>query len=111
MLRSGVAATKSGWWVRINTSKTEASAISFLIGTASGNRTPWFTWHSGDPTEFDVPSGYLNVARLYLGAAVSPQGKNGWLCMNYQGNGVKHMDFDDFEDHEKNQNDTDGECP
>lgn len=103
-------ATKAGWWIRIDTSKTQASKIAFLIGTESNNREPWFTWASGDATEIDVPSGYVNVAELYIGAASSPQGKNSWLCLMYKDRGVKHMDFDDFEDQRKKQSDYDNEC-
>jgi hypothetical protein len=103
-------AIKNGWWIQINTGKTEASSITFMIGTDSGNRQPWFTWQSGNPTEIDVPDGYRNVASLYIYAVVSPNGKNGWFCVKYINNGVKHWDFDNDEDHQMDQGDNDDEC-
>ena len=101
---------KNGWWIAVNTAKTEASQIAFEIGTDGNNRKFWKNWNSGDANEFDVPVEYRNVSDLYIHATVSPQGKNGWFCMKYKNNGVKHFDFDDNEDHKENQNNSDGEC-
>ena len=103
-------ATKKGWWIRVNTSKTEATSISFQIGTKEKDREDWRTWHSNEPTEFDVPDKYLQVQRLYIHATANPNGRNAWFCMMYRNQGVKHMDFDDNEDQEKSQTDSDGEC-
>jgi len=103
-------AAKDGWWISVHTDKTECSSITFQIGTDGNNRQDWTTWHSGEPTEFDVPIGYRNVWSLYIHATANPGGKNAWFCMMYQGNGVKHFDFDGDEDHKKDQGDRDGEC-
>ena len=102
--------TKSGWWIRINTSKTEASQISFQIGTDGGNRKFWRNWNSGDASEFDVPVEDRNVSDLYINASASPEDKNAWFCMMYKTRGVKHFDFDDTEEHKENQNGHDEDC-
>jgi hypothetical protein len=103
-------AIKDGWWIQINTSKTECSQITFAIGTDGDNRRFWTTWNSGDPEEFDVPIEYRQVSDLYIQGTVHPEGKNGWFCMKFKGRGVKHFDFDGDEDHKQNQSDDDDEC-
>lgn len=108
--KAPAGATKAGWWIKIRTDKTEATSIAFNIGTREKDREAWRTWHSNEPTEFDVPDKYLQVQRLYIQATVNPNDRNGWFCMMYKGHGVKHMDFDDSEDQEKQQSDSDDEC-
>jgi hypothetical protein len=105
-----MAASKTGWWVRVDTGKTEASSISFQVGTHKGDRRDWRTWHSNEETEFDVPNEFLNVATLYIHATSNPNDKNSWFCVHYRGQGVKHFDFDDDEDHKMDQDDSDDEC-
>jgi hypothetical protein len=102
-------AAKTGWWIKVHLDKQEAPTISFQIGTSNHNAQFWRGWNTGEDPEFDVPQQYLNVARLYI-KADSSDGKNSWFCMMYKNNGVKHFDLDDNEDHERNQDDTDGEC-
>lgn len=104
------AATKTGWWIKVRTDKTEATSITFQIGTKEKDREDWRTWKSSDPTEFDVPDKYLQVQRLYIHGTANPTGRNAWFCMMYKDHGVKHMDFDDSEDQEKQQSDSDDEC-
>ncbi|HEY1200400.1 MAG TPA: hypothetical protein VGE79_05445 [Niastella sp.] len=101
---------KDGWWIRVNTAKTEASQIVFEIGTDDNNRKFWRNWNSADPSEFDVPDEYKNVAELYIHASSNPGNKNSWFCMMYKANGVKHFDFDDDEDHKEKQTNVDDEC-
>ncbi|PSL36095.1 hypothetical protein [Chitinophaga ginsengisoli] len=105
-----IQARKAGWWIKVNTSKTEASQIVFEIGTDDDNRQFWRKWNSGDPAEFDVPIEYTNVTELYIHASSNPGGKNSWFCMMYKENGVKHFDFDDDEDHQEKQTGHDDEC-
>jgi hypothetical protein len=103
-------ATKAGWWIKVRTDKTEATSITFQIGTREKDREDWRTWKSSDPTEFDVPDKYLQVQRLYIRGTANPTGRNAWFCMMYKDHGVKHLDFDDSEDQEKQQSDRDDEC-
>lgn len=103
-------ASKAGWWVRVNTSKTEASSITFQIGTSKKDRRDWRTWNSNQETEFDVPDAFLTVSELYIHGTSNPNDKNSWFCVFYKANGVKHFDFDDDEDHEMKQTDHDNEC-
>jgi len=101
---------RNGWWIKINTGKTEASQIVFEIGTDNNNRRFWRNWNSGEPNEFDVPIEYRNVSELYIHASSNPSDKNSWFCMMYKENGVKHFDFDYDEEHKENQNNRDDEC-
>src|SRR6478672_11548859 len=72
-------ATKKGWWIRVNGPKTEASAISFQIGTSKKDSRTWRIWKSGQRVEFDVPADLRDVAQLYLRATTNPHGKNAWF--------------------------------
>ncbi|NBC41400.1 hypothetical protein [Corallococcus exiguus] len=108
--KPATAAVKNGWWIKIKTEKTEASSISFQIGTSKKDRRDWRVWRSGDPVEFDVPDDFRTVSKLYIHATSNPNDKNSWFCMMYKGDGVKHLDFDDDEDQYKGQGDRDSEC-
>jgi len=103
-------ATKKGWWIRIDTSKTEASSINFQIGTSKRDRKDWRGWKSNEPVEFDVPDDFLNVAELYIHATSNPDDKNSWFAVFYRDTGVKHFDFDDDEGNQMKQSDHDKEC-
>jgi hypothetical protein len=109
----GVAAPviqKDGWWIRVNTGKTEASSITFSLGTDSSNAQDWMTWRTGDAIEVDVPGDFRQVPNLYVRGVVNPQGKNGWFCINYRNHGVKHIDFDNTETAKVAQDDQDAAC-
>lgn len=103
------AVTKDGWWIRVNTAKQESPTITLSIGSNNHTVESWQTWNSGDPAEFDVPAKFRNINPLYI-KAQSSGGRNSWFCMMYKGDGVKHFDFDDDEDHEEKQGNRDGEC-
>ena len=103
-------AEKTGWWVRVDTGRTEASSISMQIGTRKSDRRDWRTWHSNDETEFDVPDELLTVTQLYIHATANPNDRNAWFAVCYGENGVKHFDFDDDEDHPMKQTDRDPEA-
>ena len=104
------AASKSGWWVRINPSMTTAQTITFQIGTSKFQREEWRVWRAGEPTEFDVPANYAQAPRLYLRASVTPIGKYGDLCMMFKERGVEHMGFNDDESETKGQMQVDYKC-
>lgn len=106
----GAAASKSGWWVRINTNLTTAQSITFQIGTGKLQREEWRVWKAGEPAEFDVPGNYAQAPRLYLRGSVTPIGKNADLCMMYKDRGVEHMDFTDDESETKSQMQVDYKC-
>jgi hypothetical protein len=104
-------AIKQGWWVQINLPRTESPFMRFQIGTSSGNAVDWRVWQRcGDASEFDVPAQYRNVSNLYL-HAFSANGLDSYICVRYQGAGIKHFDFDADEDHQMNVGDRDSECP
>lgn len=102
-------ATKDGWWIKVRKEKQESPTITFFIGSNNHTVESWKTWNSGDPLEFDVPDKFKNINPLYI-KAQSSGGRNSWFCMMYKGDGVKHFDFDDDEDHEEKQSNRDGEC-
>jgi hypothetical protein len=104
------AATKTGWWIRINPNLTTAQMITFQIGTGKLQREEWRVWRAGEPVEFDVPANYLQAPRLYLRGNVTPIGKNADLCMMYKNRGVEHMDFTDDESETKSQTQVDFKC-
>ena len=103
------AANKTGWWIRVDKKKTEAS-VSFQIGTDKKDRHVWRTWRPGDETEFDAPDELIQAKTLYLQTIANPDDKDSWLCVFYGENGVRHFDFDDQEDARMNQTDRDRRC-
>ena len=103
------AATRTGWWIRFDTRKTEASSCALQIGTSKKDRREWRTWHSNEVPEFDVPPDFLNVENLYIHAIANPDDKNVWFGVYYRNDGVKHFDLDNDEDHDMNQKDRDDE--
>jgi hypothetical protein len=107
---TATAATKSGWWIRINNNATTAQAITFQIGTSKFEREEWRVWRAGEPTEFDVPDKYLQSPRLYVRGNVTPIGKFGVLCVMYKTRGVDHMSFDDDDSETKSQTEVDIKC-
>ena len=109
-LPGALTAAKTGWWIKVRTDRTESTSIDLQIGTKREDRETWRTWRSSDPTEFDVPDKYLQVARIYLNATVNPQGKMAWFCLMYKDHGVKHFDFDNHQEEDKNQTDGDSDC-
>ena len=104
------AASKSGWWVRINPNMTRAQTITFQIGTSKYQREEWRVWRAGEPTEFDVPANYAQAPRLYLRASVTPIGQFADLCMMYKERGVEHMGFNDDDSETKSQTQVDYKC-
>ena len=103
-------AMRQGWWIKVRTDRTEATTIDFQIGTKKQDRESWRTWRSADPTEFDVPAKYLQVAHLYIQATANPEGKKAWLCLMYRDHGVQHIDTQNSDEQDKNQTDSDGDC-
>jgi hypothetical protein len=101
--------SKDGWWIKVRKAKQESPTITFSIGSNNHTIEAWRTWNSGDDLEFDVPDKFRNINPLYI-KAQSSGGRNSWFCMMYRDTGVKHFDFDDDEDHERQQSDPDGEC-
>lgn len=102
-------AAKNGWWIKVRREKQESPTITFSIGSNNHTVEAWRTWNSGEPLEFDVPEKFQTINPLYI-KAQSSGGRNSWFCMMFRGDGVKHFDFDDDEDHEERQSNRDGEC-
>jgi len=103
-------ATKDGWWIRVNSHKTEASRISFQIGTSKHDRQNWHTWKSGQDVEFDVPADFRNVDQLYIRGVSAPHDKEASFCVFYRDHGVEHFEFDGDEDHNMNEHHSDNDC-
>jgi hypothetical protein len=102
--------TKAGWWVRVDTKKTEASSVTLQIGTKSDDRRAWRSWHSGDVHEFDVPRDFQSVKELYIQASSNPNGKTTRFCVFYKDKGTKLFDFSGDKDAQMKQADRDGDC-
>ena len=103
-------AKKTGWWIRVNTTRMTASAISFQIGTSKEKSRTWRIWKSGQRVEFDVPTDFRRVAELYIRAMSNPHDAKAAFCVFYKDHGVEHFAFDGDEDHHMKQNHTDDAC-
>lgn len=109
-LSATAQATKAGWWMRVDTKKTEATAIALQIGLSKQDRKSWKTWQAGQPAEFDVPGDFSQAAELYVHASAIPDDEDVWFCIHYKGNGVRRFDFDTQQDAAMKRSDTDSEC-
>jgi hypothetical protein len=101
---------RPGWFIRICKKNTRADEIKFLVGTNERNRKEWFTWRSAgsaEITEHDFPPDLQNAGHIYLRADGIPARRECRVCICFRDHVVRHMDFDNGEDHEQNQNDTD----
>jgi hypothetical protein len=104
------AVTKSGWWIRVDTQKTVASAVSFQIGMTRADRHDWRTWTAGEPEEFDVPIELRNLPKLYLRGITEPHKKDAVFCVFFKDHGVEHFKFDGDEDHNMRPSDSSRHC-
>jgi hypothetical protein len=105
-----VGPVKTGWWVRVDTQKTEASSITLQIGTKASDRRSWRTWHSGDSFEFDVPRDFQSVKELYVQASANPSGKSTRFCVFFQNVGMKKFDFSGDKEEQIKQTDREDSC-
>jgi hypothetical protein len=103
-------AKKTGWWIRVNTTRTEAASISFRIGTSKHDSRNWRAWRQGYRVEFDVPVALRNAPELYLHATTNPHDKDAWFCVFYRNHGVEHFEFDGDGDHQMRQTDSGNAC-
>ena len=101
---------RDGWWIRVNSNQTQASSIDFQIGTKAQDRETWRTWHSNDPSEFDLPMKYRTVEHIYIRATANPEGRRAWFCLMYGNKRVKHFDTDNWQQEDRSQNDGDDDC-
>jgi hypothetical protein len=101
-----------GWFVRICTNETECSSINLWVGLGGeeGSHRFWTTWNSGDNVELAFPGDLQNVSEIWIKGEANPHGRNANFCVFYDDHVVKHMDFDEDEEHEKHQGDQDDEC-
>lgn len=102
-------AVKDGWWVRVCTSKTQASGVDLEIGLGgnSGSHRYWRKWHSNDPPEFDVPGDVRQVSEIWIKGSADPRDRNVHMCTYYRGDSTQKMTFDNNEEHETSQGDRD----
>lgn len=102
--------TKAGWWVRVDTKKTDAKSITLQVGTKAGNRRAWRAWHEGDGYEFDVPRDLQSAKELYIQASSNPDGKTTRFCVYFQSMGMKRFDFSGDKEEQIKKSDRDEAC-
>ena len=100
---------KTGWWIRVDTAKTEASSILFQVGLTRADRKDWKTWTAGEPAEFDL--GEMRMwPKLHIRGKAEPKHKKAVFCVFYGDHGVEHFHFDGDVDHNMKPHDSDREC-
>jgi hypothetical protein len=104
------AAVKDGWWIKINTGRTDCDSITLQIGPDETQRKFWFDWRRNDAPEFDVPADYRQVFEIYLNATANPKGKHASFCLMYKTRGVKKFEFDNDTNNKEKQTDLDADC-
>lgn len=108
--RAEAQASRAGWWVRVDTKKTEASGIGFQLGAGKNERRDWRIWRTGEPPEFDLPGDLAQRPQIYLHATANPDDEDVWFCVFFKSAGVRRFDFDTTEGTLLKQTDRDGEC-
>jgi hypothetical protein len=108
--RADAQASKAGWWVRVDTKKTEATGIGLQLGTSKDDRRDWRTWRTKEPAEFDLPADFMQRTQVYLHATALPDDEDVWFCVFYKAAGVRRFDFDTTEGATLKQTDRDSEC-
>jgi len=100
---------KTGWWIRVDTTKTVASSISFWVGLTRADRKQWRTWTAGEPAEFDLME-MRAWPKLHIRAKTDPKGKKAAFCVFFGNHGVQHFDFDGDKDDNMNSTHDDNDC-
>ena len=100
---------KTGWWIRIDPTKTSASSISFWVGLTRADRKAWRTWTAGEPTEFDLAE-MREWPKLHVRAKTDPKNKHAAFCVFFGNHGVSHFHFDGDKDDNMKQTTTDKDC-
>lgn len=108
--RAEAQAGKAGWWVRVDTRKTEATGIGLRLGASKNEHREWRTWRTGEPAEFDLPGDFAQRPQLYLHATAIPDDEDVWFCVFFKTVGVRRFDFDTTEGTLLKQTDRDSEC-
>ena len=103
-------AAKAGWWIRVDTKKTEADAIGLQVGTSAKERRDWRRWRAKEPAEFDLTADLAQAPELHLRAVAIPDDEDVWFCVYYKGRGVRHFDFDTQLEAALKQSDHDDQC-
>jgi hypothetical protein len=100
---------KTGWWIRIDTSKTTASSIMFQAGLTRADRKDWRTWMAGEPAEFDLGE-MREWPKLHLRMKTDPKKGRAVFCVFYGDHGVEHFNFDGDKDDNMRSTHTDKDC-
>jgi hypothetical protein len=102
-------ATKSGWFIRVCKTLTEASSIEIDVGLGGESATHrrFKTWNSADEAEFDLPADLINVREVFIKGVAVPRGRNVHMCVLFKDHVTQKMEFDQDEEHETSQDDSD----
>ena len=103
------AATKEGWWIKVDTQKSKPERMVFYVGSHSRSYMFWTVWNPGDAPEFDVLEEFRSSPTVYVRAQTT-SGVQCRFCLMYKTKGVKRFAFDLEEDHEQKQTDEDPAC-
>lgn len=107
-----MAATKTGWWLKICTRLSTASYVKFGIGVGGedDSHTDWLQWVAAgsDPVvfEFDAPDRFINANELWW--RVEPHQGKVITSLMYGGHCVQTARCTSAEEYEKHQDDQDG---
>jgi len=103
-----------GWNVKfcLGAGQTEATGCRLQVGLGGDDTThqDWTTWNTGDPEVVAVPPQFKHVDEIWIRGIAIPRGRNVYMSIRYNDDGVKRMRFDKDEEHEKHKDDRDGGC-
>jgi len=84
---------RDGWWLRVDTDKTEATSMQFTFGDNPKDLTGEDTWTSSTPAEMGLPDPLRTARSIHLNAVTTPAGARAVVCVIFQQFGVMHLEF------------------
>ena len=87
------APTENGWWIRINTTATKASAIAWQFGTIPNDLTAQDSWRPGMDRDIVLTDRLRLENSIYMRATSLPADATVSFCIFWQVQGVALVEF------------------
>ena len=84
---------RDGWWLHVDTDKTDATSIQFTFGDNPKSLTGEDAWTSSNPADMGFPDPLRTARSIHLNAVTTPAGARAVVCVIFQQFGVTHLEF------------------
>jgi hypothetical protein len=100
----------NGWWIRVNTKDTKATAIAWQFGTNPKDLTAKDAWKLGGPAETVLPLPLRTRNLIAIQATATPPDATASFCVFLGQKGVALFTFTNSELKELNPNQSEERC-